>query len=123
MQVKGNERVVKHVGDLETCMNGDVTRNFHMKGGFCGDADGLYKVVPGQSFVKLEFDFTQNENENGLKSFTIKKLFETMCENECDYLVVIGKESTETFHAGEVLSERLDDMNKKKVKMSKNLIF
>ena len=90
MQVEGNERVVKHVGTLETCMNGDVTRNFRMKNGFCGDADGLYKIVPGQSFEKLDYDF----NENGL---TIKKLFETMRQNECDYLVAIGKKSKKTF--------------------------
>ena len=105
MQVEGNERVVKHVGTVEACMNGDVTRNFRMKNGFCGDADGLYKIVPGQSFDKLEYVFDE-------KGLTIKKLFETMRENECDYLVVIGKESTETFtvQEGGVLRERVEPL-------------
>ena len=82
-KISEQKRVIKHVRAggkmLETRMNGDVTRNFRIKGGFC-QHDGLHVIVPRKDLV------TKKESFRDGQSLTIKKLFQKMRALGCDYL-------------------------------------
>ena len=89
------KRVIKHVSAgekmLETRMNGDVARNFRIKGGLC-EHDGLHVIVPSKEEVTKKESFDRDG-----KSLTIKKLFQKMRQHGCDYLVIIGREAATKF--------------------------
>ena len=82
-KISEQKRVIKHVRAggkmLETRMNGDVTRNFRIKGGFC-QHDGLHVIVHRKDLV------TKKESFRNGQSLTIKKLFQKMRALGCDYL-------------------------------------
>ena len=94
-KISEQKRVIKHVHAggkmLETRMNGDVARNFRVKGGFCKN-DGLHVIVPRKGTVtEKESSFRDGE------SLTIKKLFQKMRQHGCDYLVIIGNKAATKF--------------------------